>query len=232
MAPETSEKAVQQYTDTEVVRAVLSGHTALFEILIRRYNPYLYKIGRSYGFHHQDTEDLMQETFINSYINLKSYAGRSSFKTWLIKIMLHQCYHKSHKHSYQKEQPLALTSDNLSTMSFLHPHNDNSKAVITKELNGIIEACIQKLPQDYRATFTLRALTGLSIAETADVMQTSAANVKVRLNRAKSMLRKEIEKIYTPEDIYEFNLVYCDRIVNAVMATIQQLEGHQATTAI
>jgi len=223
MALDIFEKAVQQYTDTELVRAVLSGQTALFEILIRRYNPYLYKMGRSYGFNHQDTEDLMQETFISSYINLKNFAGRSSFKTWLIKIMLHQCYHKSHKHSYQKERPLALTSDNTPDMSYLHPHSDNSKVAITKELNSIIEACIQKLPHDYRTTFTLRELIGLSVSETADITQTTTANVKVRLNRAKALLRKEMEKIYTPEDIYEFNLVYCDRIVNSVMTAIQQL---------
>ncbi|HYH14477.1 MAG TPA: sigma-70 family RNA polymerase sigma factor, partial [Flavisolibacter sp.] len=175
MALDIFEKAVQQYTDTELVRAVLSGQTALFEILIRRYNPYLYKMGRSYGFNHQDTEDLMQETFISSYINLKNFAGRSSFKTWLIKIMLHQCYHKSHKHSYQKERPLALTSDNTPDMSYLHPHSDNSKVAITKELNSIIEACIQKLPHDYRTTFTLRELIGLSVSETADITQTTTA---------------------------------------------------------
>ena len=74
-------KNVQQYSDTEVIRHILSGNTALFEILIRKHNPFLYKIGRSYGFNHQDTEDLMQETFVNSYVNLEQFAGRSSFKT-------------------------------------------------------------------------------------------------------------------------------------------------------
>src|SRR5690349_24198783 len=43
------------------------------------------------------------------------------------------------------------------------------------------------------------------------------ANVKVRLNRAKNMLKKEIEKMYSPEDIYEFNLIYCDMMVSRVM---------------
>jgi hypothetical protein len=44
------------------------------------------------------------------------------------------------------------------------------------------------------------------------------------LNRAKAMLRKEIEKTYTPEDIYEFNLVCCDRIVHGVMQRIDELK--------
>ena len=107
--------------------------------------------------------------------------------------------------------------------------NANSKTVINKELNSIIESCIQKLPNEYKTTITLRELTGLSVSETADVMHTTAANVKVRLNRAKALLRKEIEKIYTPADIFEFNLIYCDRIVDKVMTAIHQLEMHQAT---
>ena len=60
----------KQYDDLTVISEILSGNAALFEILIRRYNPFLYKIGRSYGFNHQDTEDLMQETFISSYLKL------------------------------------------------------------------------------------------------------------------------------------------------------------------
>jgi len=225
MTVSTLEQSVQQYADTEVVKDVLSGNTALFEILIRRYNPFLYKIGRSYGFNHHDTEDLIQETFVKSYVNLKQFAGRSSFKTWIIKIMLNQCYHKTHKYSYQKEKATEILPDNSSFMSSNDNYSDHSKSVINRELNNIVETCLQKLPDDYRITFALRELTGLSVAETAEMMHTTSSNVKVRLNRAKAMLRKEIEKTYTPEDIYEFNLIYCDRIVDTVMKKIYELEG-------
>ena len=100
----TQGKNVQQYADTEVIKDILSGNTALFEILIRRYNPFLYKIGRSYGFNHHDTEDLMQEAFVNSYLNLRQFAERSSFKTWCTRnhTLLHRVvcsflyFHKTH----------------------------------------------------------------------------------------------------------------------------------------
>jgi RNA polymerase sigma factor (sigma-70 family) len=218
-------KTIQQHTDDELVTAVLSGHTALFEILIRRYNPFLYKVGRSYGFNHHDTEDLMQEAFLNSYVNLGQFAHRSSFKTWIIRIMLNQCYHKTQKHSYQKERTTEQLPDNSTFMFSGNNHSDNDKAVINREFNKVVETSLQRLPEHYRTTFTLKELTGLSIAETAELMHTSTSNVKVRLNRAKTLLRKEIEKIYTPEDIYEFNLVYCDRIVDNVMKQIQQVES-------
>jgi len=221
------EKGIQQYSDAEIIEQIIGGNKAMFEILIRRYNPFLYKTGRGYGFNHQDTEDLMQETFVNTYLNLKQFAGRASFKTWIIKIMLNQCYHKSHKYSYQKEQATEILPGNSSFMFSDHKYSDSTRSLISKEFNNIVEATLQKLPDDYRITFTLRELTGLSVAETADIMQTTASNVKVRLNRAKAMLRKEIEKTYTPEDIYEFNLIYCDRIVDAVMKRVYEIEGEE-----
>ena len=221
------EKGIQQYSDAEIIEQIIGGNKAMFEILIRRYNPFLYKTGRGYGFNHQDTEDLMQETFVNTYLNLKQFAGRSSFKTWIIKIMLNQCYHKANKYSYQKEQATEILPGNSSFMFSDYKYIDNTRSFISKEFNNIVEATLQKLPDDYRITFTLRELTGLSVAETADIMQTTASNVKVRLNRAKAMLRKEIEKTYTPEDIYEFNLIYCDRIVDVVMKRVYEIEKNE-----
>ncbi len=94
---------IQHYSDIEVIQQILLGNTALFEILIRRYDPFLYKTGRGYGYNHHDTEDLMQETFINSFQSLSKFENRSSFKIRIIRIMLSKCYHKS-QHRYQKNQ--------------------------------------------------------------------------------------------------------------------------------
>ncbi len=79
---------------------------------------------------------------------------------------------------------------------------------------------MQRVPVEYRMVFSLREISGLSVAETAEAIGISESNVKVRLNRAKAMLRKEVEKTYSAEEIYEFNLIYCDKIVNRVMKEI------------
>ncbi|HTH31626.1 MAG TPA: sigma-70 family RNA polymerase sigma factor, partial [Lacibacter sp.] len=209
----------------DVIKNILLGNTALFELLIRRYNPYLYKVGRSYGFNHQDTEDLMQETFINCYTHLAQFAERSTFKTWLIKIMLHQCSRKASRHSYKKELSTEEVPDNSTFMFQNNNHSGNDHTVINRELNKVVETCLQQLPENYRITFTLRELNGLSVAETAELLHTSASNVKVRLNRAKAILRREIEKTYSVNDIFEFNLIYCDKMVNDVMKQIEALNN-------
>jgi hypothetical protein len=94
---------------------------------------------------------------------------------------------------------------------------------VNKELGKVLENAIQSIPEDYRIVFTLRELNGLSVAETSEAIDISESNVKVRLNRAKTMLRSQIEKMYSPEEIFEFNLVYCDKMVSDVMSRIRQL---------
>ena len=73
--------------------------------------------------------------------------------------------------------------------------------------------------------FALRELSGLSVAETATALAISEVNVKVRLYRARTMLRKQLEQFYSPEDIFEFKLIYCDQIVEVVMGRLRELSN-------
>jgi RNA polymerase sigma-70 factor (ECF subfamily) len=96
---------------------------------------------------------------------------------------------------------------------------------VNKELGHVLENAIHQIPEDYRIVFTLRELNGLSVAETAETLDITESNVKVRLNRAKTMLQKEIKKMYSPEEIFEFNLIYCDAMVEKVMNRINNSIG-------
>ena len=213
-------KDFEKYTDAEIISKIAVGENALYEIIIRRYNPYLFKTGRSYGFNHADTEDLMQETYLSAYVNLGRFENRSSLKTWLVKIMLRHCYRKKEKFSFKKE----ILSDNLMKENvapmFSYTNSNTHNNIINKELGHVLENALQQIPEDYRIVFSLRELNGMNTTETSEVLEITESNVKVRLNRAKNMLRTEIEKMYSPEDIFEFNLIYCDRMVEKVMEQI------------
>ena len=211
----------EQYSDTEIISKVLDGEIKLYEILIRRYNSFLYKIGRSYHYNHQDTEDLIQETYISAYCNLKKFEHRASFKTWLTRLMLNHCYQKKHKLHYANE---IITGELVTEKQGILPQfSNNTDQMINKELGSVIENALLHIPEDYRIVFALRELNGLSVAETASALGITETNVKVRLNRAKTMLRSAIENMYSANEIFEFNLIYCDKMVNNVMAYIHAL---------
>lgn len=216
-------KPFEQYSDHEVIHEILKGKTPLYEILIRRYNPYLYKAGRSYGYSHHDTEDLMQEAYVAAYTGLAKFENRSSFKTWLLRIMLNCCYHKMKKFSYKNEKLSPQAIHENSIPMYVSHQADPDKRITDRELKQILEDSLQKLPDEYRMAFSLRELCGLSVAETSELLGITEANVKVRLNRARLLLRKEIEKTYSADEIFEFNLIYCNKIVERVLAQISNL---------
>ena len=219
-------KQLAKFPDTEIIRRIISGQPELYEILIRRYNPYLYRIGRGYGFNHHDTEDAMQECYVSAYLNLAGFEERSSFKTWLVRIMLHQCYRTKNRSSYLQEVLSESQITESSTPVFTVQPLNREDTMINKELGYVLENALARIPEEYRMVFLLRELNGQSVAETAVSLNITEANVKVRLNRAKKMLSREVEKMYRPEDIYEFNLVYCDRIVERVMREIGSGKVH------
>ncbi|MGB3107775.1 sigma-70 family RNA polymerase sigma factor [Sphingobacterium siyangense] len=202
-------------TENEIIDRVLRGDKQFYELIVRRFNPVLYRIGRSYNYNHEDTQDLMQECFIDVYKSLAQFEKKSSFKTWMARIMLNRCYHKSKKMSTQKE--IATHVDETAIPMFSNTNNDTANIVKRRELALIIESMLERIPLDYRIVFTLREINGMNTDETAEVLDLSLANVKVRLNRAKAMLRRELEKSYTASELYEFNLIYCDAMVNRIM---------------
>ncbi len=211
----------EKFTEAEIITRILEGEKSLYEIIVRRFNPYLYKVGRSYNYNHEDTQDLMQDTFIDAYKSLLQFEGRSDFKTWIIRIMMNHCYRKREKSSFKNEMTQDI-NDNSKPM-FSNSNNDTDKVIGNRELRHVLEDSLSKIPFDYRIVFSLRQINGLNVTETANLLSISETNVKVRLNRSKAMLRSEIEKIYSGRELFEFNLIYCDAIVENVMHKINEL---------
>lgn len=207
--------------DGEIVSKINAGEKDLFEILIRRHNGALYKVGRSFGLVHDDVQDLMQEAHIAAYLNLGRFESRSTYKTWLIRIMLNKCYHWNMEKVHKLRSAFSEAS-HTGKVDFIEtsPSSDGNKEVLNRELGQVLEKCIEKLAPEYRTVFVLRELEGLNVHETAEVMSLTEANVKVRLNRAKNMLRKQLESWYPKAAVYDFNLIYCDQVVANVFQRI------------
>lgn len=218
-------KQISITPDTDVILKVLSGETALFEVLIRRYNPLLYKLARTYGLCHHDAEDVMQETHFAAYCALKSFRAEAAYKTWLTKIHLRKCYHKVNEQYKRHEQ--AEDTQIAEQSSFVHTsmNKHTERTVMSRELGKVLEESLQQLPLIYRNVFVMREIEGFNVAETAELLEITAINVKVRLNRAKSLLQKQLENYYSSAEIYEFHLRYCDGIVQGVFERIAAIGG-------
>ena len=212
---------INEIQEAGIIERVLKGEKSAFEQIVRKYNADLYKVGRSYNFSHEDSQDLMQDTFIAAYKHLSQFRGNSSLKTWIIRIMLNNCFHKKQKAGYKNETSREI-HENARPM-FGSTHNDTNHQVQNRELGRMIEQALAEIPADYRMVFSLREMNGLNVAETAGLLQISESNVKVRLNRARAMLRNAIERTYPATELFEFHAVYCNAMAEKVMTIIYKL---------
>ena len=204
---------IGQIPDGELIQRILAGEKCLFEHIMRYYNQRLYRIGMSMLNQGMEVEDAMQSTYINAYEHLSSFESRSSLVTWLTRIMINECLKlrdKQKKLTFSGNQPFEWKT-NMRTPAF---------ELINKELNTVLENAISNLPEKYRMVFILREVEDLSVKETADVLNLEPPNVKVRLNRAKTMLKENLQG-YMKDHVYAFHLNRCDRIVRQVFSILQ-----------
>ncbi len=200
-------------SDGEIVERVLKGEKHLFESLMRKFNLRLYRMGMAIINDDKAVEDVMQTAYLNAYLHLADFQKKSSFGTWLTRICINESLLFAKKRKTQRQ---AL----IDNPEITYHHETPLNGLMNKELKTILEKSIADLPEKYRLVFVMREVEEISTSETMEVLSLSESNVKVRLNRAKEMLRSDLGKHYKSSQIYDFHLSRCDRVVNFVMNQI------------
>jgi len=207
---------ISKLSDEEIVTRIVNGEQHLYERLMRKFNQQLYRISMSIINDDKEAEDIMQTAYFNAYRQLPNFKHQSSFGTWLTRILINESLlHKKRKLKLEKAVMENIYNDN---------HSETPLAeLMNKELKVLLEKAVANLPEKYRIVFVMREVQGMSTNETMEALDLGESNVKIRLNRAKEMLRTELNSYWAPSQIYEFNLVRCDVIVNNVMGRIMNL---------
>ena len=206
---------MESLNDEDIVSRILHGEIHLYENLMRKFNTRLYRISMSIINDDMEAEDIMQTAYINAFRQLHTFQQRSSFSTWLTRIVINE----SLLHKKKKARSLRLAAEQVENQ---FDHNTPLKKLMNKELKVILEKAVSNLPEKYRLVFVMREIQQMSTSETMEILDLGESNVKVRLNRAKEMLKNEISSYYPSAQLLEFNLLRCDRIVDNVMHQITQ----------
>ena len=214
-------------SDDEVVRRVRAGETGLFEVVMRRYNQRLYRVARAILRDDAEAEDVTQQAYVNAYGHLDQFAGRAMFSTWLTRIAVHEAFARARRRGRFDEQETVDDWDGDTMDALRSPGPDPERQAFAGELRALIESAIEALPEHYRAVFVMRAVQGMSTAESAECLDITEETAKTRLHRARLLLR---ETLYERAGIetaaaFSFEAPRCDRVVAAVFEQIE------ATTA-
>lgn len=209
--------------DFLVVERILQGQTKHFEILMRRYNELLYRTIRSYIDIKADVEDTMQDAYVKAFQKLYQFKNEAMFSTWLVRIGINETLQRKRKS--KKYQTVDITQETwtlqIADTSFMNPESKT----IYKESTAFIEKAIDALPHKYKIVYMLKEVEGMEIAEISKGLDLTNSNVKVRLHRARNMMKDYLLKATSTQDIFEFGNSKCDRVVEDVTKRIQNLES-------
>lgn len=166
------------------------------ENLIRQDYDKLYSCAFRIIGNHQDTEDVLQSSFLNAYKNLSKFRNESKLFTWLYRIVINECYKYF---EYIDKLPLIRITENLGitekeffdSIEYIPDFNDN--LIIDELREKCLQAFLKCLPKNQRVCFLLKTCTGLKNKEIAEILDMSVENVKVTLFRGRKRLQELFE---------------------------------------
>ncbi len=214
------ESTAPELSDEEVVRQVLDGNTALYELLMRRYNERLYRAARAITRDDREAEDVMQQTYVNAFASLRQFSGLARFSTWLTRIAINESLARVRRRV--KYEPFDEDAAEKPASAGIASVSDPERQAMSGELRELLEWAIDGLADGAREVFVLREVEELSTLETAHLLGVSEDVVKTRLSRARSALRNAlIERTgATAPDVFRFYRPRCDRIVAQVLSRL------------
>jgi len=212
---------VEGWTDEQVIERVLAGETALHEIIMRRYNQRLYRVVISILRDSDETEDVMQDAYVRAYQHLRQFEGRAAFSTWLARIAVHEALARLRSRGRMQQLDAEVDEGEIS-VDFAGGSANPEESTSQAELARLLEQSLMNLPEQYRTVLMLRDVEDLSTSETAAALGLTEENVKVRLHRGRSLMRRDLlARVGTSaKDAFPFMGQRCDRVVRRVFDSL------------
>ena len=196
-----SDKMGARALDEEILRSVQSGEPDAFDRFVKRFGNRIYGFGMRVCNQTEDAEDVYQDTLVAVFRTLESLREPQALTTWLYRIVANACRSKRRKGSFAGNREIPL--DDLLPQGepilggpVMPDAGGPVDDVYHRELAEALEKSVRNLPPDYRVVWLMRDAEGLSTQETADALDISVPNVKMRLHRARLQLRKALAHLH------------------------------------
>lgn len=211
-------KSDDSLSDSDVIRRVVAGETALFELLMRRHNQRIFRTVRAIVRDEHEAEDVMQQAYINAYTHLRDFEERATFAMWMTRIAMNEAFARVRPRALR----VANDMDEKAIEQIRSADPDPEQQLAAAKLQRLVETAIASLPETYRIVLMMREVEGLDTKEVAECLEVSEDVVKTRLYRAREILRDNVYRRagLTFNSLFTFGQSRCDRTVAAVMERI------------
>jgi RNA polymerase sigma-70 factor (ECF subfamily) len=190
-----------QPSEAQLVAALKAGDQAAFAEMVERYSPTIYNLALRLMNNAQEAEDVLQETFISAFRALDRFEGRSQLGTWLYRIAYNAALMRLRRRQVPTssiDEPLTTDEGESLPRQLVDWTARPEELLLSGELRRVLDAAATALPATLRSVFVLRDIEGLSTAETAEALNLTETNVKVRLHRARLALREQLTAYFAP----------------------------------
>jgi RNA polymerase sigma-70 factor, ECF subfamily len=178
--------------DEALVAEAARGNRDAFDVLVRRYQSRLFQLIRILTHGDEESEDLVQETFVRAYRAVHRFRGESTFRTWLHRIAVNVVRTHLTRRSGRRGLRLVETSDAEDAVAQLASADDLESAVVRRRM---IDQALAQLPAGLRLLITLRDVQGLEYREIAAITRLPIGTVESRIFRSRRRLRPLLEPL-------------------------------------
>jgi len=176
--------------DHELIRQSIQGDLSAFRRLVESHQPYVYSLAFRSLLHKQEAEDIVQDTFIKVWQNLRYFDFRGKFTTWVYRIVVNLCIDRLKSKNRFTDYQTSSANNNQDWMN----QQDEMKKLEEKNLAEHIKMLADHLSPKQRMVFILRDLQDLNIEEVCQVMHLSEGSVKTNLYHARNAIRLNLIK--------------------------------------
>lgn len=186
-------------TDEDLLIRLKEHNAAAYQNLVERFGPFMYNTVLGILQHPGDTEDIVQEVFVQVFQSVNNFKGESKLSTWMYRIAVTKSLEllrsRKRKKRFAYMQSLFEPSNNRLTID--PPHFQHPGVLLEQQEHAqYLFQAIDQLPEKQKTAFVLHKLEDLSYAEIAEIMQVSLSAVESLMFRAKQQLRKTLGAYY------------------------------------
>jgi len=221
---QTSLPPADGVSETALARRAALRDAEAIRTIMRRYNRRLYRMARSILGNDSEAEDALQNAYLKAFRALDEFRGEAGLGTWLTRIVINEALALVRS---RKPQVELSDRDDLPAGATIIPfpaaaNIDPEQAMAQSEIQRAVESAIDQLPTDFRTVLIARVLEGMSVEETAELLDIRVETVKTRLHRARRLLRLAVEEQIGPVllDAFPFAGRRCDRMTETVLARL------------
>lgn len=185
--------------ESELISLLISGDEKAFKVLFDNYKSMVYNTAAGFLTNKSDAEDITQEVFLQIYRSIAHFKEESKLSTWIYRITITKSLDLLRKKKTKKRFAFIVdifNKENYQEKELFVNHEHPGILEENNELSKILFKQIDKLPENQRIAFVLNKVELLSYREISEVMQTSVSSVESLIFRARSNLKKRLEKFY------------------------------------